>query len=267
MPQHSRRPQKIEPFAAWLCPGTGWSRPFRPALDRIEEQISPLGATLGPHRCGATLSRSLMDHPEIPWIEAADTPWGVPVLDVRAVTENMISTSADPQCAANALSYGHDDGSAFAADEPGSPRLIGALMRFRVDAALPDGALFRPGAMEHKWAIFHCRQRILFVRSWTRKLHTIAELTPHEGYVEITRIRGVFTDTEESPLFTTMALDFILRSHALGMVYPAPLPEGMEQSPVDAAMWCFQMFGNRALCATHVIIPLSMPEEPLKVLA
>jgi hypothetical protein len=41
--------------------------------------------------------------PEIPWIEAAETPWGVPVLDVRAVTQNMISTSADPQCAANAI--------------------------------------------------------------------------------------------------------------------------------------------------------------------
>jgi len=72
--------------------------------------------------------------PEIPWIEAAETPWGVPVLDVRAVTQNMISTSADPQCAANAISFGRDDGSAFAADEPASPRLIGALMRFRVDA-------------------------------------------------------------------------------------------------------------------------------------
>jgi hypothetical protein len=205
--------------------------------------------------------------PEIPWVEAAETPWGVPVLDVRAVTENLISTSADPQCAANAISFGRDDGSAFAAEEPASPRLIGALMRFRVGGPLRDGALFRPRVMEHKWAIFHRQQRILFVRSWTRKLHAIAELTPHEGYVEITRIRGVFTDTEESPLFTTMALDFILRSHALGMVYPAPLPEGMEQSPLEAAMWCFQMFGNRALCATHEIIPLNMPEEPLEVLA
>lgn len=204
--------------------------------------------------------------PEIPWIDAADTPWGVPVLDVRAVTENMISTSADPQCAANAISYGRDDGSAFAADEPASARVIGALIPFRVEDTLPDGALFRPGVMEHKWAIFHRSGRILFVRSWTRKLHVVAELTTHEGYVEITRIRGVFTDTEESPLFTTMALDFILRSHALGMVYPAPLPEGMEQSPMEAAMWCFQMFGNRALCATHAIIPIHMPEEPLKVL-
>jgi hypothetical protein len=205
--------------------------------------------------------------PEIPWIKAAETPWGVPVLDVRAVTQNMISTSADPQCAANAISFGRDDGSAFAADEPVSPRVIGALMRFRVSAPLPDGALFRPREMEHKWAIFHRQQRILFVRSWTRKLHAIAELTPHEGYVEINRIRGVFTDTEESPLFTTMAADFLLRSHALGMVYPAPLPEGLEQSPLKAAMWCFQMFGNLALCATHEIIPVHMPEQALEVLA
>ncbi|HET9166475.1 MAG TPA: hypothetical protein VFP11_10785 [Candidatus Angelobacter sp.] len=204
--------------------------------------------------------------PEIPWIEAAETPWGVPVLDVRAVMQHMISTSADPQCAANAISFGRDDGSAFAADEPASPRVIGALMRFRVNAPLPDGALFRPRQMEHKWAIFHRQQRILFVRSWTRKLHAIAELSSGEGYVEVNRIRGVVTDTEESPLFTTMALDYLVRSHALGMVYPAPLPEGMEKTPLEAAMWCFQMFGNLALCATHAIIPIHMPEGSLEVL-
>lgn len=205
--------------------------------------------------------------PQIPWIEAAETPWGVPVLDVRAVTQNMISTSADPQCAANALSFGGDDGSAFAADEPASPRVIGALVPYRVNAPLADGALFRPREMEHKWAIFHYQQRILFVRSWTRKLHAIAELSSHEGYVEVNRIHGVFSDTEESPLFTTMALDYLLRSHALGMVYPAPLPEGLEETPLEAALWCFQMFGNLALCATHAIIPVRMPDEPLEIVA
>jgi hypothetical protein len=205
--------------------------------------------------------------PEIPWIEAAETPWGVPVLDVRAVTQHMISTSADPQCAANAISFDRDDGSAFAADEPASPRLIGARIPFRVEAPLADGALFRPQVMEHKWAIFHRQGRILFVRSWTRKLHAIAELSSHEGYVEVNRINGVFTDPEESPLFTTMALDYLLRSHALGMVYPAPLPEGLEETPLEAAIWCFQMFGNLALCATHEIIPLNLPEQPLEVLA
>ena len=210
--------------------------------------------------------RGNLDDYQISWIEAADTPWGVPVLDVRAVTQNMISTSADPECAANALSFGRDDGSAFAADEPASPRVIGAMIPFRIEGPLPDGALFRPREMEHKWAIFHRRGRILFVRSWTRKLHVIAELSQGEGCVQVSRIRGVFTDDDESPLFTTMVVDFLLRSHALGMVYPAPLPEGMEASPQQAALWCFHMFGNCALCATEAIIPVHMTEQALKVL-
>jgi len=204
--------------------------------------------------------------PEIPWIEAADTPWGVRVLDVRAVTQNMISTSSDPDCAANAISFDHEDGSTFENAAPVLPRVIGSMIPFRVEAPLPDAALFRPRVMEHKWAIFHRRSRLLFVRSWTRKLHVVADLAAQNGSVAITRLNGVFIDTEEHPLFTTMMADFLLRSHVLGMVYPAPLPEGMEESPVEAAMWCFQMFGNRALCATHAIIPVHMPEQALKVL-
>lgn len=214
--------------------------------------------------------------PEIPWIEAAETPWGVRVLDVRAVTQAMISASADPQCAANALSFGHDDGSAFEGAETLVPRVIGAMIPFRVNGPLPDGALFRPQAMEHKWAIFHRQSghrqsghrqgRIFFVRSWTRKVHVIAELARSEDSVQITRLNGVFTDEDESPLFTTMTADFLLRSHALGMVYPAPLPESLEASPREAALWCFHMFGNLALCATQEIIPIHMPEQALQVL-
>jgi hypothetical protein len=204
--------------------------------------------------------------PEIPWIDAADTPWGVRVLDVRGVTQRLISTSSDPQCAANAISYGSDDGSAFEHKRPLVGRVIGAMIPFRVEGPLADGALFRPWQMEHKWAIFHRGGRILFVRSWTRKLHVIAELSPGDGSVEIKRLNGVFTEEEESPLFTTMVADFLLRSHALGMVYPAPLPEGMEESPQEAAMWCFHMFGNLALCAANEIIPIHMPEEALRVL-
>ncbi|HEY7403240.1 MAG TPA: hypothetical protein VIB39_06945 [Candidatus Angelobacter sp.] len=208
--------------------------------------------------------------PEIPWIEAADTPWGVRVLDVRGVTQAMISTSSDPQCARNALSFGHDDGSAFEGVAPLVHREIGAMIPYRVDGPLGDDALFRPRAMEHKWAIFHRQSqhrqgRIFFVRSWTRQVRVIAELAPGDGSVQITRLNGVFAEEDESPLFTTMVADFILRSHALGMVYPAPLPEGMEASPQQAALWCFHMFGNLALCATHEIIPVHMPERPLQV--
>jgi len=121
------------------------------------------------------------------------------VLDVRPVTQGMISTSQDPDCAANALSYTNEDGSSFAEAEPVLPRSIRCGLQYRVEGSLPDGALFRPHEMEHKWAIFHRQERILFVRGWTRTLHVIAELSQHEGYVEITSINGVFTDPEENP--------------------------------------------------------------------
>jgi hypothetical protein len=217
------------------------------------------------------MSQGKGEAPEIPWIEAVDTPWGVRVLDVRGVTQAMLSTSADPQCAANALSFDHDDGSAFEQAEPLVKRVIGAMIPYRVDGPLADGALFRPREMEHKWAIFHRQSqhrqgRIFFVRSWTRQLRVIADLAPREGGVQITRLNGVFADEDEHPLFTTMTADFLLRSHALGMTYPAPLPEGMEASPIQAALWCFQMFGNLARCATNEIIPISVPERGLQIL-
>lgn len=204
--------------------------------------------------------------PDFEWIAAADTPWGVPVLDVRPVTQGMISTSQDPDCAANALSYTTEDGSSFAEAEPVLPRSIPCALQYKVEGNLPDGALFRPWEMEHKWAIFHRQGRILFVRGWTRQVHVISELSQHEGYVEITRINGVFTDPEENPADTIHVLDFLLRSHVLGVVYPAPLPAGMEENPMQAALWCFHMFGNLALCATNEPVPFQRPEQPLQVI-
>lgn len=47
---------------------------------------------------------------EIPRIRAEANPWGVALLDVRPVTHGMLSTSRDPKNAANAVSFGKDDG-------------------------------------------------------------------------------------------------------------------------------------------------------------
>ena len=49
------------------------------------------------------------DH--LPWIEASETPWGLKLLDLRPITQAMLSTSKDPQMATNAISYGGEDGS------------------------------------------------------------------------------------------------------------------------------------------------------------
>lgn len=202
--------------------------------------------------------------PNLEWIEAANGSWGVRVLDVRPFTLSMRSGSADPRCAANALSFGQDDGSTFIGEEPPAARIAEASLRFPIDRILADGVLFTPSEMEHKWALFYHRGEIICVRSWARRVQVVARVEQRQDHVEITRVRGTFSAEDEPPEFTIRILDYLLRSHALGIVYPVPLPPGSAEAPQAAAMWCMSMFGNRALVATpHSFIRVD-PDRPLR---
>ncbi len=202
--------------------------------------------------------------PEVPWLGADQNPWGVPVLDVRPVTLGMLSTSRDPQCAANAVSFGNEDGTCFRGARPPVARAIPSGLRFRIDRVLADGVLFNPGAMEHKWALYYHGGQILCVRSWQRQVQLVADVRVEGGWACIATIRGAFGDRDEDPAFTERALDYLLRSHALSLVYPAPLPGGLEQDPGAAALWCMSGFGSLAHAATPHPVPGGPPEEPLR---
>lgn len=201
--------------------------------------------------------------PPIGWIEPASNPWGVRLLDVRPVTQGMLSTSSDPQCAANAVSFGQDDGSSFAGMEPNSARTVNVNLRYRVAGTLAEGPLFAPACMEHKWAIFYRGGKILFVRSWTRELFAVAEGKMHSDQIELTAVQGDLVAENEEAEFKTRVVDYILRSHALNLVYPAPLLPEFEQDPDRAALWCFHCFGDRTLYATPDVVPYEMPEQLL----
>jgi hypothetical protein len=202
--------------------------------------------------------------PEVSWIEAADNPWGVRVLDVRPVTLTMLSTSTDLQCASNAASFGQDDGRSFIGEEPPARRIAKASLQFPIDGILADGVLFLPNVMEHKWAIFYHRGEIICVRSWLRKVRVVAHVEQGRDHVEIRQVRGTFGGEDEEPEFTIRVLDYLLRSHALETVYPVPLPMGMESAPESAAMWCMSMFGNRAWFATPHRFDRIDPDRPLR---
>jgi ankyrin repeat protein len=221
------------------------------ALDRIKHMIS---------RKGENASQV----PNLGWIEAADNPWGVRVLDVRPVTLTMLSTSADPRCASNAVSFGQDDGSGFIGEDPPERRVALASLRFSIDRILADGVLFVPREMEHKWALFYHRWEVICVRSWLRKVQVVAHVEQRDKHVEITQVRGTFGTEHEEPEFTIRVLDYLLRSHALDTVYPTPLPIELESDPERAAMWCMSMFGNRALIATPHRFDRVIPDRPLR---
>ncbi len=200
----------------------------------------------------------------VTWLAPEATPWKIPMLDVRPVTLQMTSTSKDPQCAQNALSYSFDDGMAFHGANTPTDRRITVSVPYRCDGILANGPLFIPEAMEHKWAIFYHRGEIIFVRGWLREVYAVAEIVQSENMIEVVGIRGVFWNDDETPEFTVRYMDALLRNYALDIVYPVPLPPQMEEAPGSAGIWCMTQFGNRALLATAQPIERKTPNKPLR---
>jgi hypothetical protein len=118
--------------------------------------------------------------------------------------------------------------------------------------------------MEHKWALYHHRGSILCIRSWLRQVVAVAEVRTSGVHAEVVSVRGALTAEDEEPAFTVRLLDYLIRSHALDLVWPAPLPDGLEAEPKAAALWCFTHFGNRAYFATPHLLPADVPERPLR---
>jgi len=201
---------------------------------------------------------------EIKWLEAHENPWGVRVLDIRPITQNVLLTSSDPRCAINAVSFLQDDGTGFIGEEPRVARVVKANLIFPTDRKLADGVLFTPSTMEHKWALFYHRRKIICVRSWLRQVAAVALVEEQNDHIAIKAIRGTIAEEVDDPEYSVRAFNFLLRSHALGAAYPAPLPPGLEQKPQDAARWCLSTFGKLALFATPYQIKSGPPEKPLR---
>lgn len=205
--------------------------------------------------------------PPIPVIPADSptNPYKVALLDVQNVTQHMLATSQNPQCAANAISFTREDGTSFLGAEPQNQTVIPSSLRYPVDPELQDGVLYTPSEMEHKWAVFYLRGKILFVRSWTREVKVVAETQIANGELLLPSIRGAFTGGEESADFTTRIADFLLRTLVLKKGELAPIPAELFSQPQTAAMWCMSMYGSHARFATDRAYTSPSPiTEPLR---
>ena len=183
--------------------------------------------------------------PALPWIEADKNPWGIRLLDLRPVTQQMLSTSKDPKAAANAVSYNREDGSSFWNVVPDNTRIVETFLPFITEGRLDAGVLFTPTTMEHKWAIFFDGVTIYFVRSWQRKVLVTAKTTQKENVLIIEHIEGLFTQ-EESPAFTKAILAYLLISHCARDIVPAPLSEKLSGDTYNAGLWAFSVYGKMA---------------------
>ncbi len=179
------------------------------------------------------------------WIEPDDNPWEIKLLDLRPISQVVLSSSSNEEMASNAISYNQEDGLIFLNQEAKSDRVIDTNLSFPIDNSLADGVLFIPATMEHKWAIYFHDNKILMLRSWLREVFVIAETTQKDNELLISKIHGEFTE-DESKEFTESVLKFLIHSHVLNELVPAPIPEELKDDTDAAGLWAFSTYGNMA---------------------
>jgi hypothetical protein len=179
------------------------------------------------------------------WIEEKDNPWKIRLLDLRPISKTMLSSSHDPLMASNAISYSQEDGLSFLNHSSKSNKSFDADFSFSIDNKLEPGVLFTPSTMENKWAIYFHESKIIFIRSWLRKVLVIAETVQEKNQLIVKKVFGEFTENESTD-FTTSVLRFLIHSHVLNEVVPAPIPKEFEDNTDDAGMWAFSTYGNMA---------------------
>ncbi|MGI9213048.1 MAG: ankyrin repeat domain-containing protein [Methylococcaceae bacterium] len=192
-----------------------------------------------------------IDTPCLQWIEALNNPWGIRLLDLRPITQDMMSACPDPQMAINAQSYQADDGMSFIHDMPDSGNEITAHLIFNIDKMLAPGVLYIPHEMEHKWAIYYYDNRIIFVRSWLRKVMVVADTTQDNGRLYIHKIMGQFSE-EGDPDFIRSIVKFLLITHVIGEDFPAPLPKCLSSDLESAGLWAMSLYGIMARVGTFI---------------
>lgn len=181
---------------------------------------------------------------EIDFLPETAHHWEVPIVDLRPLTQSVMSTSENKKMAENSVSYGSEDGLVFLNNLPAFDKHIDTAISFTTDGKLQNGALYLPGSMDYKWAIFYHKNMILFVRSWLREVTVVAHTEQNGDELVVKKVSGQFT-TEESSSFTSMFLEYLIYSHVIHEIVPAPLPKGMDLN--EAAYWAFSAYGKMAL--------------------
>lgn len=205
--------------------------------------------------------------PPLSWIAAAESPFGVEVLDIRPFTGTMISTSKDPRCAANAVGWRRDSGRSFRGASPEGARRIDCELRYQAPAGPLDGRWFCPEVMEEKWALYHHDGCLYAIRSWTRTLWMKAHTRRVGDEVVITGVDAacVAGAPPEPDDLVVRQLDFLVKSHVLGAPAPAPIPADMKRDPETIAMWCFSRWGRRAEFASFADLRGAREARPVRL--
>jgi hypothetical protein len=181
------------------------------------------------------------------WIAAKDNPFGVRVLDLRPFVGSVVSASGSAEEAENAVSWGGDDGRGFAEASLSGGRHVACSLLYPCPVEDLDGRWFQPEAMEDKWAVFHYGGKLLGIRSWLRKVVLVGHTARRGKDVVISSIDIDTWGERFSDTLVVRSFDFLVKSHVLGQILPAPLDRTASRDSQEIARQCFGLWGGAEL--------------------
>jgi hypothetical protein len=186
---------------------------------------------------------------ELRWLEAADNPFGIRVLDCRPVVLGLVSTTTDPAIARRFLELRSSTGTEHLGHVPNDAIHSESDLTYPVEEHPSDGPLFVADEMEDKWNIYLHSDYLYFTRSWTGVLVSRAQLML-DGSGAHVRIVDVDRHTAADAALAVRHVDYLIKSHIYNMASPHPVPLTM-QIERDIALYSFSMYGRRGQFASY----------------
>ncbi len=181
----------------------------------------------------------------------AENPFDHPILDIRSITLNMVSTTKDPSVAENFSKSRQSQGREFIGKNPTEATSFDREFSYLHNGEELDGVVFKSPTMEVKWDIYAYGEWFYFVRSWTSDLIYKARYENTGAALVIREIVSEKQATEED----AQNVHSIMLTHALGRVWPFHIPSHLrELEPRNIALNIFSQFGSKATIITNANI-------------
>jgi hypothetical protein len=196
------------------------------------------------------------------WLGREESPFGIEVLDCRGLDEAARAASVGPEAAARFAASRADDGTRHRGTVPQPPVTLDCRLEYPMAAPLPEGALFRATTTDEKWDLFLFEDSLYAVRSAGGTLEYRAALAWLPGRLRVVRVSAHAELAEAEPAYVIAAVDFLIRTHVLGLEAPHPLPAAARGEPEELALLSWRQHGRFARFGAYADtsrLPLEQP--------
>ena len=180
-----------------------------------------------------------------------DNPFNKKILDIRSLTQTMLSFTSDKEVAVLFNKQRHSIGEKLINVKLEGSKTIPANLEYPHNESKMEGAGYKAKCMEDKWDIYFWNGVMYLTRSWTGEVIYKAHTNVAETNFTITKIEyseNEYTQADPSLVFDNV--HFIVLSHAFGRPFPHRVPKTLINEK-DIALYSFNQFGHNCWYATY----------------